>query len=84
MAGLCEREHFSGFDLYQRKDLVEVVPDGAHASLFKAPDGLKAFHVEVTLKGVSYVAWISGIGGVIFWALGSTVGSLKFQNIWEV
>ena len=28
VSGLCEREHFTGFDLYERKDLVEVgIPD---------------------------------------------------------
>lgn len=52
--GLCEREHFIGFDLYERKDLVEAVQPAAHASLFKAPEGLGAFHVEITLRGVSY------------------------------
>lgn len=52
--GLCKREHGTGFDVYERKDLVEVADGTAHAPLIKVPPDMEAVHVEVTLKGVSY------------------------------
>ncbi|CAK9031538.1 Hypothetical protein SCF082_LOCUS19678 [Durusdinium trenchii] len=54
-SGLCERRHQANFQLYERKDLVEVSPVAENdAYLRKVPADVQGVHVEVALKGVSY------------------------------